>query len=127
MAVITRARLQPWRMRRFWAAVPAVNESLQKHPGLRFSIGIAEAPIGVQGTFSVWESAEALRRFAYQGAAHREVIRRTQAEGWYAEELFARFAVMASSGTVGGRDPLVIPPTHTPGTPRDGGNATGSP
>jgi hypothetical protein len=73
---------------------------------LRLAIGIGEAPIGVQGTFSVWESARALQSFAYAGAAHADAIRRTPVRRWYAEELFARFAVLSASGTVDGRDPL---------------------
>ena len=55
---------------------------------------------------SVWESADALRAFAHQGAAHREVVARTPREDWYAEELFARFAVVGSRGTLDGQDPL---------------------
>jgi hypothetical protein len=35
-----------------------------------------------------------LNAFAYQGAAHREVIRRTPDVGWYVEQLFARFAII---------------------------------
>ena len=74
--------------------------------GLLWAIGIGEAPVGLQGTFSLWESGRALRDFAYAGAAHREVVRLTAAERWYAEELFARFAVQAATGSVDGRDPL---------------------
>lgn len=106
VAAITRARLRPTRMLRFWRAVPPVTRDLHTREGLLLAIGIGEAPIGVQGTFSVWTSAEALTAFAYGGAAHREAIRRTATDGWYAEELFARFAVRVTTGTLRGRDPL---------------------
>jgi hypothetical protein len=106
VAAITRARLRPGRMRSFWAAVPPVTAALHASPGLRLAVGIGEAPVGLQGTFSVWDSAAALRGFAYRNATHREVIRRTATDGWYAEELFARFAVVQSTGTFHGRDPL---------------------
>jgi hypothetical protein len=69
-------------------------------------VGIGEAPIGLQGTFSVWETGAALDDFAYRRAPHAAVVRRTAQEGWYAEELFARLAVLGSRGTLGGRDPL---------------------
>jgi len=104
-AVLTRARLRPSRAARFYAAVPAVSRTLTGAPGLRVSLAVGEAPVGWQGTFSVWESRAQLRAFAHDGA-HRDVITRTSTVGWYAEELFARFAVEASSGTLDGRDPL---------------------
>ena len=53
----------------------------------------------------MWDSAHALTSFAYGGPAHREAIPDTQRLGWYSEELFARFVVVGSSGTVDGRDP----------------------
>jgi hypothetical protein len=106
VAAITRARLRWGQMRSFWSAVPPVTQALHASPGLRLAVGIGEAPVGLQGTFSLWESASALRAFAYRDAAHREVIRRTATDGWYREELFARFAVVQSTGTVRGRDPL---------------------
>jgi heme-degrading monooxygenase HmoA len=102
VAAITRARLAPARMRRFWAAVPPVTADLHTHAGLRLAVGIGEAPVGLQGTFSVWESTEALFGFAYRSTAHREVIAETARQGWYAEELFARFAVLQTTGTVRG-------------------------
>jgi hypothetical protein len=106
VAAVTRARLAPARARTFWRAVPPVSVDLARRPGLRLAVGIGEAPVGLQGTFSLWESARALRGFAYGGDAHREVVARTATELWYAEELFARFAVEGAEGSVDGRDPL---------------------
>jgi len=68
-------------------------------------MGIGESPIGLQGTFSLWRDNAALTRYA-SGPAHLEAIRRTGEVGWYAEELFARFEVLGTRGTVAGRDPL---------------------
>lgn len=104
-AVLTRARLRVTRAPRFYAAVPAVTRSLEAVDGVRVSLAVGEAPIGLQGTFSVWDSPEQLTAFAHAGA-HRDVIARTPEAQWYAEELFARFAVEASAGTLDGRDPL---------------------
>lgn len=106
VAAVTRARLDPRRARGFWRAVPPVSAELAGAPGLLLSLGVGEAPLGLQGTFSLWDSARSLRAFAYGGPAHRAVVDRTAAEGWYAEELFARFAVEGADGSVDGRDPL---------------------
>jgi hypothetical protein len=83
-----------------------VSGDLHAGAGLRFAVGVGEAPIGLQGTFSVWTDAAALNDFAYGRAAHQVAIRRTEEEQWYAEELFARFAVVHAAGSVKGRDPL---------------------
>jgi hypothetical protein len=104
--VLTRARLRAVRAPRFWAAIDPVGKALPGREGLHAAFGIGEAPIGFQGTFSLWDSAAALREFAYAGDAHRAVVARTGPEGWFAEELFARFAVEAADGSVDGRDPL---------------------
>ena len=98
IAAVTRARIV-WRKNLiFWSAVPPVTESLHQSPGLLNAIGIGEAPIGLQGTFSVWKDAASLRDFAYKGQAHTEAIRATSANQWYSEELFARFAVIEERG-----------------------------
>ena len=98
IAAVTRARIV-WRKNLiFWRAVPPVTESLHQSPGLLNAIGIGEAPIGLQGTFSIWQDAASLRDFAYKGQAHSEAIRATSANQWYSEELFARFAVIEERG-----------------------------
>lgn len=91
VVAITRARLKWSQSIRFWRSIPPVVSDLHQSPGLRFSIGIGEAPIGLQGTLSLWESADALRDFAYKNAPHRAVIEDTKRFDWYSEELFARF------------------------------------
>lgn len=106
VAVITRARIAVRKTVSFWRAVPPVAADLHRADGLRLALGVGEAPIGLQGTFSVWDSATALREFAHRRPAHSIAVARTAEEGWYAEELFARFAVLAAEGTVDGRDPL---------------------
>jgi hypothetical protein len=106
VAAITRARLRPRLATTFWRAVPPVTAELRRAPGLLLSLGIGEAPIGLQGTFSAWRDAGALREFAYVTAAHRRAIADTSRTGWYAEDLFARFAVERSTGTLWGGDPL---------------------
>lgn len=98
IAAVTRARIV-WRKNViFWRSVPPVTESLHLSPGLLNAIGIGEAPIGLQGTFSVWKDAASLRDFAYKGKAHSEAIKATSAQQWYSEELFARFAVIEERG-----------------------------
>ena len=94
IVAITRARLKWSQAIRFWRSIPPVVTDLHNSPGLLFSIGIGEAPIGLQGTFSVWQSGAALRDFAYKNAPHRAAIEDTKRFDWYSEELFARFELM---------------------------------
>jgi len=100
VAAITRARIKWHQNFRFWRSVPPVTMSLKSAPGLISAIGIGEAPIGLQGTFSLWESAAAIREFAYKGAAHQKAIADTATYNWYSEELFARFAVKDVRGSI---------------------------
>jgi hypothetical protein len=105
VASITRARLVPRHCVTFWRSVPPVSGDLHRCPGLRLAVGVGEAPIGLQGTFSLWDSAEAMNEFAHRRGPHQDVVRRTGEVGWYAEELFARFAVLDVQGTFAGRAP----------------------
>lgn len=102
VAALTRARIRPRQLPSFWRSVPPVAAALTEADGLIWSKAIGEAPIGVQGTFSIWRDVKALTGFAYQNPAHRQAIARTRQTGWFAEELFARFSITEIDGTIDG-------------------------
>lgn len=106
IAVLTRATVRWRQVPAFLRAVPEVDRTLATTDGLLATVGIGEAPVGRQATFSLWRDADAIRDFAYRRAEHSRVVERTRAEGWYGEEWFARFSVTGRSGTWSGRDPL---------------------
>ncbi len=106
VVVLTRAAIRLRRAARFWEQVPAVDRTLQGHPALALTFGVGEVPWVRQATLSVWRSALAMREWAYRTPRHAEVVRRTRDEGWYSEELFARFRLRATRGSWNGADPL---------------------
>jgi heme-degrading monooxygenase HmoA len=103
-AALTRAAIKPKFWREFWRSVPPVSADLNSTPGLITSLGIGEAPVGLQGTFSIWQDNDSITQFASKQAPHLQVIKRTHETGWYSEELFARFKVIKSQGTFNGVD-----------------------
>jgi hypothetical protein len=102
VAAVTRARIRVTKARAFWRSVPPVSTDLRDSDGLLLAVGIGEAPVGLQGTFSLWSSGAALTEFAHRRAPHLEAVARTAREGWYAEELFARFELVSAHGRFAG-------------------------
>lgn len=96
--VLTRARLRPSRAWGFWRAIAPVAATLNDAEGLLTAFGIGEAPIGFQGTVSIWAGGRQVNEFAYRTAGHAQVVRSTPEKRWYAEDLFARLEVLEVSG-----------------------------
>jgi hypothetical protein len=74
--------------------------------GLITSLGIGEVPWIKQATFSIWENREQMKQFAYQMQQHAEVIGKTRRENWYSEDMFVRFRILSSTGSLHENDPL---------------------
>ena len=94
IGVLTRATIKLTKLKSFWKAVPATAKNLGETKGLIYSVGIGEIPFIKQATFSIWESAEDMKNYAYKMRAHQDVIKKTRMEGWYSEEMFLRFKVI---------------------------------
>ena len=106
IAALTRATLRPWVLGRFWGRVPEIEDVIGDNPDVAFKIGIGEVPWFHQVTFSIWPDAASMARFARHDGAHARAIRAVREEGWFKEELYARFRILGDAGTWEGASPL---------------------
>lgn len=96
IVVLTRATIPMRRWPRFWRMSYRVASEIERWDGCLSALAIGEAPVGRLGTLSWWRDHEALDRYVDEAVEHRDAMRRARAEGWFSEELFARFAVISS-------------------------------
>lgn len=108
IAVLTRATIRLSKISIFWKNVPVVAATMSHAEGFITSVGIGEVPFVRQATFSIWESLDDVKQFAYRQREHAEVIKKTYSENWYSEELFARFIPLKTFGSIRGMNPFVI-------------------
>jgi heme-degrading monooxygenase HmoA len=106
IAVLTRATIRLNRLKNFWGNVDTVANQMAGAKGFIISYGIGEVPFIKQATFSIWQSKEQMKAFAYSMKEHREVIQKTRKESWYSEEMFTRFKVLQCYGMINSKNPL---------------------
>ncbi len=106
VVVLTRATIRMNRLVEFWRNVPKAQQAIRNSEGLLFSVGVGELPLIQQATVSIWQDAEAVKKFAYQQTFHKDIVQMTRQRDWYSEDLFARFVPVATQGTCGGKDVL---------------------
>ncbi|EEW26232.1 spheroidene monooxygenase [Rhodobacter ferrooxidans] len=106
LAVLTRASLRPHMAARFWGRVPDISAVIGTDPNIVFKIGIGEIPVLHQATFSIWPDTETMAAFARGNGAHGKAIKAVYDEGWFSEDLYARFRIAGAVGSWNGVDPL---------------------
>jgi len=106
VVALTRATMRLPVLLKFWGRVPDISAMIGADPNVIFKIGIGELPLLHQVTFSIWPDAASMARFARGDGPHGRAIRAVRAEGWFAEELYARFSIIEDWGTWGGKRPL---------------------
>ena len=103
VAALTRAAIKPARMREFWRHSPPAEAELTAAPGCRLAVGLGEAPLLRQATFSLWDSVQAMDAYARRGA-HQRAIRASWGGDYFSEWMFVRFRPLALRGRWHGRD-----------------------
>jgi spheroidene monooxygenase len=99
VVALTRASIKPRHAIGFWRKTPAIRAEIPDQDHLLFKIGLAEVPWVNQITFTIWDDIEAMRAFAYRpGGPHTAAVEAVRREGWFNEELYARFRVMGVDG-----------------------------
>jgi len=103
VAALTRASIRPTKAAAFWRLTPNSEAALTGAPGCRLAVGLGEAPLLRQATFSVWDNQAAMDAYARSGA-HLDAIRGAQAGRWFSESMFVRFVPLLLQGRWQGRD-----------------------
>jgi spheroidene monooxygenase len=99
IVALTRAAIKARHAIDFWRKTPAIRAEIPEQDHLLFRIGLAEIPWVNQITFTVWDDAEAMRAFAYRpGGPHTTAVEAVRKNGWFSEELYARFRVVGVDG-----------------------------
>lgn len=115
IAALTRATIKPRIAARFWGRVPGISKVIGQDPNVLFKIGIGEVPMLHQVTFSIWPNAASMAAFARQDGPHASAIKAVRDEGWFSEELYARFRVDAVEGQWEGVAPDFTSPAQDKG------------
>lgn len=101
-AVLTRASIVPTKAMAFWRYAPAAQADLGQAPGCLLAMGLGEAPLVRQCTFSLWQDTAAMLQYARQGA-HQVASAAAYKHQFFSESLFVRMQVLQMAGVWQGR------------------------
>jgi hypothetical protein len=101
-AVLTRASIVPTKAMAFWRYAPAAQADLKDAAGCLLAMGLGEAPLVRQCTFSLWQDTASMLQYAHQGA-HQVASAAAYKHQFFSESLFVRMQVLKMSGVWLGR------------------------
>ena len=102
VAALTRGSIRPLRAASFWRMAPAAQVAVESAAGCRLGVGLGEAPLLRQATFSIWDDLQAMDAYARQGA-HLAAIKASARGGHFSESMFVRFVPDRLQGDWRGR------------------------
>jgi spheroidene monooxygenase len=128
--VLTRASIVPTKAMAFWRYAPAAQSDLGQAPGCLLAMGLGEAPLVRQCTFSLWQDTAAMLAYAHQGA-HQVASAAAYKHQFFSESMFVRMQVLQMAGVWQGRNfdapALTAPSTAQADAPLVGNRLAGVP
>ena len=97
MAALTRASIRPAKAVTFWRYAPAAQADLDQAEGCQVAMGLGEAPLVRQCTFSLWQNTQAMLNYAHTGA-HQQAIAAAYRSDFFSESMFVRMRLLRSWG-----------------------------
>ena len=97
LGVLTRANIRPAKAMAFWRHAPAAQADLEKAEGCHIAVGLGEAPLVRQCTFSLWRDTDAMTQYA-QHTAHLQAIQAAYRHSFFSESLFLRMHLLNMQG-----------------------------
>lgn len=97
LAALTRASIRPARAMAFWRHAPAAQTAMRSAHGCRLAIGLGEAPLLRQCTFSLWDNTPAMLDYARQGA-HQQAADAAYRNRCFSESMFVRMRLLTQHG-----------------------------
>jgi spheroidene monooxygenase len=97
VAVLTRGSIRPAKAVAFWRYAPGAQAELDADPACHLAMGLGEAPLLRQCTFSLWRNTASMLGYAH-GGAHKLAINAAYKNDYFSESMFVRMRVLAMSG-----------------------------
>jgi hypothetical protein len=102
VAALTRGSIHPLRAPLFWSKAAPAQAAVEHAPGCQLAVGLGEAPLFRQATFSLWDSVAAMDAYARHGA-HLAAIKASHQQGFFTESMFLRGVPRHVHGTWKGK------------------------